>query len=138
APERGNPKPEARNSNEGGDAKPLRLAATFPYTDLPGIYRVRLLDLNQVPFERWITYNFPVEESELALASDELIRKQLGDKVRVSIQDPGEFSWIAGRDIGHEIRDWLLMLLAAILIAEQLLAYRLSYHPPPKTAGVRR
>jgi hypothetical protein len=62
------------------------------------------------------------------LASNELIRKQLGDKVRVSIHEPGQFSWIAGRDIGHEIRDWLLILLAAILVAEQFLAYRLSYH----------
>ncbi|HLQ45020.1 MAG TPA: hypothetical protein VK137_09850, partial [Planctomycetaceae bacterium] len=154
APESGNPKPETRNPNDNGSLKSeisnfkseisgaktqsLRLTSTFRDTDLPGIYRVRLLDLNQVPFERWITYNFPVEESDLALASDELIRKQLGDKVRVSIQDPGELSWIAGRDIGHEIRDWLLMLLAAILIAEQLMAYRLSYHPPPKTDGVRR
>ena len=95
---------------------------------MPGIYRVRLLDLNQVPFERWITYNFPVEESDLALASTELIRKQLGDKVRVTIQAPGQFSWIAGRDIGHEIRDWLLILLGVILVGEQFLAYRLSYH----------
>ena len=97
-------------------------------TDLPGLYRVRLLDLNQVPWERWITYNFPADESDLSLATTELIRKQLGDKVRVSIQEPGEFSWIAGRDIGSEVRDALLILLALLLIAEQFMAYRLSYH----------
>jgi len=132
-----NSKPETRNSNSEGESSSqtvnskspsLRLTATFRDTDLPGIYRVRLLDLNQVPFERWITYNFPVEESDLALASTELIRKQLGDKVRVTIQAPGQFSWIAGRDIGHEIRDWLLILLGVILVGEQFLAYRLSYH----------
>ena len=144
APDAGNAKAETQGSTDAAESKSetsnskplsenqkttsLRLAATFRDTDLPGIYRVRLLDLSQVPFERWITYNFPVEESDLALASNELVRKQLGDKVRVSIQAPGQFSWIAGRDIGHEIRDWLLILLAVILVAEQFLAYRLSYH----------
>ena len=121
ASEARSPKPEAR----------LRLTATFRDTDLPGLYRVRLLDLNQVPFERWITYNFPADESDLSLAATELIRKQLGEKVRVSIQEPGEFSWIAGRDIGSEVRDALLMLLAVLLIAEQFMAYRLSYHQKP-------
>ena len=116
---------------------PLRLTATFRDTDLPGLYRVRLLDLNQVPFERWITYNFPADESDLSLATTELIRKQLGDKVRVSIQEPGEFSWIAGRDIGSEVRDALLILLVVLLIAEQAMAYRLSYHHRP-FAGVAR
>lgn len=125
APETGNAKPE--NS--------LRLSATFRDTDLPGIYRVRLLDLNQVPFERWITYNFPADESDLTLATTELIRKQLGEKVRVSIQEPGEFSWIAGRDIGSEVRDALLLLLAVLLIAEQFMAYRLSYHHRPSPAA---
>ena len=104
---------------------------------MPGIYRVRLLDLNQVPFERWITYNFPADESDLALATTELIRKQLGEKVRVSIQEPGEFSWIAGRDIGSEVRDALLILLAVLLIAEQFMAYRLSYHHRPASGAGR-
>ena len=116
---------------------PLRLTATFRDTDLPGLYRVRLLDLNQVPFERWITYNFPADESDLSLATTELIRKQLGDKVRVSIQEPGEFSWIAGRDIGSEVRDALLILLAVLLIAEQAMAYRLSYHHRPFAGAAR-
>lgn len=124
-PESRSPKPEAS----------LRLTATFRDTDLPGIYRVRLLDLNQVPFERWITYNFPADESDLALATTELIRKQLGEKVRVSIQEPGEFSWIAGRDIGSEVRDALLLLLAVLLIAEQFMAYRLSYHHRPSSTA---
>lgn len=153
APEAGNPKSETRNSKDKKDASNekvspspaasspqpgagLRLTATFRDTDLPGLYRVRLLDLNQVPFERWIAYNFPADESDLSLATTETIRKQLGDKVRVSIQEPDEFSWIAGRDIGSEVRDALLTLLAVLLLAEQFMAYRLSYHQHP-VAGVR-
>ena len=145
APDAGNAKDkrdgrDEKASSEASSPKPvasLRLTATFRDTDLPGIYRVRLLDLNQVPFERWITYNFPADESDLALATTELIRKQLGEKVRVSIQEPGEFSWIAGRDIGSEVRDALLLLLAVLLIAEQFMAYRLSYHHRP-AAGAGR
>jgi uncharacterized membrane protein len=130
--------PDAAGAKDGRDESDqkettasLRLTATFRDTDLPGLYRVRLMDLNQVPFERWITYNFPADESDLSLASTETIRKQLGDKVRVSIQEPGEFSWIAGRDIGSEVRDALLILLAVLLLAEQAMAYRLSYHQKP-------
>ncbi len=126
-----------RPAPSAGGTTNLRLTATFRDTDLPGLYRVRLLDLNQVPFERWITYNFPANESDLSLATTELIRKQLGEKVRVSIQEPGEFSWIAGRDIGSEVRDALLILLALLLLAEQFMAYRLSYHHRP-VAGTSR
>jgi uncharacterized membrane protein len=130
---------ETRSSNSGDSFAPsspqpavnLRLAATFRDTDLPGIYRVRLIDLNQVPVERWIAYNFPTAESDLALATNDIIRKQLGDKARVTIQEPGQFAWIAGREIGSEVRDVLLLLLAVILLAEQLLSYRLSYHRQP-------
>lgn len=122
---------EVKNQKSKVKNSSLRLTATFRDTDLPGLYRVRLLDLNQVPFERWITYNFPADESDLSLATTETIRKQLGEKIRVSIQEPGEFSWIAGRDIGSEVRDALLVLLAVLLLAEQAMAYRLSYHQKP-------
>ena len=94
-----------------------------------GIYAVKLLDQSQVPEEQWLAYNVPVEESELKLAAGDSIRKHLGQDVRLRIQEPGSFQWIEGRDAGQEVRQALLVLLIVILIAEQLLAYRLSYHP---------
>jgi len=49
----------------------------------------------------------------------------------VTIQEPGQFGWIAGREIGSEVRDALLLLLAILLLVEQLFSYRLSYHRQP-------
>ena len=116
-------------------ALPVRLQATYRDTDTPGIYRVRLLDQNQTPVERWITFNVPTEESDLSLATTELIRKQLGDNLEILIHEPGEFSWIAGRDAGQEIRFWLIVILFVILLAEQLLACKLSFHPKESKTG---
>ena len=106
----------------------VRLTASYRDTDTPGIYQVRLLDQSQSPIEQWITFNVPTDESHLALAPTELIRKQIGNNLEVRIQEPGEFSWIAGRDAGQEVRFWLLIGLVCFLLAEQLLGYRLSFH----------
>ena len=105
-----------------------RLQASFRETDEPGLYVVRLIDQNQVPVEKWITFNAPTDEGELELATNDNIRKQLGDDLRITIQEPGEFNWIAGRDAGQEVREWLLILLVLLLLAEQVMGYRLSYH----------
>lgn len=125
----------AASSAEPASAIPIRLEASFRDTDTPGIYRVRLLDQNQTPVERWVTFNVPTEESDLSLAPTELIRKQLGDNLEIQIHEPGEFSWIAGRDAGQEVRFWLLVILFVILLAEQMLACKLSFHPKTAPAG---
>lgn len=117
------------DGDQSGTSTPLRLQAAFRDTDTPGIYRVRLLDQSQAPVEQWVTFNVPAEESDLSLAATELIRKQLGENLEIQIHEPGEFSWIAGRDAGQEVRFWLLVILFVILLAEQLLACRLSFHP---------
>ena len=135
------PKSEKGASDDpaGDDEQPaneeLRLAATFRDTDAPGIYTLKLLDQNQVPLEQWIAYNVPLEESELALVTSEQIRKQIGHDVRVQIQEAGSFRWIAGKDAGQEVREWLLIALVLLMVAEQLLAYRLSYHPGTAESG---
>lgn len=121
-------------SNEGaptkteGPAVAPRMTATVRDTDSPGHYVVRLFDQNQSPVDRWMTFNVPNEESDLELATNDLIRKQVGEDLRVQIQEPGEFSWINGRDAGQEFREWLLMLLIVVLLAEQFMGYRLTYH----------
>jgi hypothetical protein len=53
----------------------------------------------------------------------------------VSIQEPGQFAWLQGQEAGSEIRQGLLWILLALLLLEQLLAYRLSYHPATRTAS---
>jgi uncharacterized membrane protein len=125
-----NPSTAAANASPSEGTEPVvpKLTAVFRETDDPGLYLVRLVDQSQTTVERWITFNVPRDESELELATNDLIRKQLGEDVRVQIQEPGEFAWIAGRDAGQEVREWLLMLLIGVLLAEQLLGYRLSYN----------
>lgn len=115
------------------DDAAVQYSAIYRDTDLPGVYTVKLLDQNQIPVERWIAYNFPTEESSMELATTPQIRAQLGEDVPVRIQEPGRFEWIAGKDAGQEVREWLLVLLILALVGEQLLAWKLSYHP--KLAG---
>lgn len=79
--------------------------------------------------ERLIAYNVPVEESRLGVATDETIRRQIGENVSVTIQEPGTFDWIRTESAGNEIRWWLLAALVLLAVCEQLLACRLSYHP---------
>ena len=49
--------------------------------------------------------------------------------VHVQIHEPGQTQWIEGHSTAQEARTLLLVPLAVALLAEQLFAHRLSYHP---------
>jgi len=115
-------------------AGPLRLTATFRDTDDPGIYTVRLLGQNQVSEDRLIAYNVLPREGDLQVATTPDLRKRLGASTRVTIQEFGQLEWVQGKEAGSEIRQWLLWSLLALLIAEQALAYRLTYHQSSPTS----
>lgn len=124
------------------NAAPLRLAATFRDTDEPGTYTVRLMTQAQISEDRLLAYNVVPKESDLQLASTPDIRKRLGGNNKVTIQDFGQLEWVQGKEAGSEIRQWLLWTLLTLMIAEQALAYRLSYHrttaaSPPASGGRR-
>ncbi|MEO2034814.1 MAG: hypothetical protein ABGZ35_22260, partial [Planctomycetaceae bacterium] len=102
-------------------------------TDRPGVYRVKLFDQDQQPVESSIAYNAPAEESDLGLIASSQIRKLVGEDVELQIQESGAVDWIEGKDAGQEVRQFLIYLLIGFFIIEQLLAYRLSFHP--KTVG---
>ena len=112
-----------------GKSGPLRLAATFRETDDPGIYTVRLMTQSQVSEDRLIAYNVSPREGDLQLATTPDLRKRLGGNTHVTIQEFGQLEWVQGKEAGSEIRQWLLWALLAFLLAEQALAYKLSYHP---------
>ena len=120
----------------GPSDKPLRLSALFRDTDEPGVYTIRLLRQSQVSEDRLIAYNLAASEGDLTLASTVDLKKRLGSATGVSIQEFGQLDWVQGRESGAEIRQWLLWLLLALLILEQALAYRLSYHPPAASRPV--
>jgi hypothetical protein len=109
----------------------IRVAATYTETDRPGMYVVRLFkDQSAAPQERWISYNVPLQESDLKIATTPEILARLSNDVHVQIHDPGAFQWIEGHSASQEARTLLLVLLAVLLVVEQLFALRLSYHPP--------
>ena len=72
--------------------------------------------------------NVPTSESSLAIADQEQITSQSElDHVRILESDAANS--LGGSQAGRELRWLLLGLLIATLVAEQLLALRLSYHP---------
>lgn len=126
------PESAAQESSPGAsnqEPSAVQLTAVFRETDRPGVYGVRITDQNQTPEERLLAYNVPLSESELALATTADLRKRLGNNPLVSIQEPGRLDWVQGQEVGSEIRRALLWILLACLLLEQLMAYRLSYHP---------
>ena len=101
---------------------------TITPAERPGIYRVRRFDLEGRVDDTVIALNVPTSESALAIADQEQITSQtILDHVR--ILDANSASSLGGSVVGRELRWVLLGLLIATLVAEQLLALRLSYHP---------
>jgi len=90
---------------------------------------VRLMSSSGTPQERLIAYNFPQSEGELPLVTDTELRSSLGTVKHLTIQPQGTFDWIRSSAPGEDIRWGLLMLLVGVIVGEQALAYRLSYHP---------
>lgn len=125
------------NSADANPAQPQTKdfwTADYRNTDQPGLYRVVLYQDEQTPAEeRWIAYNAPRTESGLALTTDDELTERAGKDVKLQTYD--DLGWLQQRDSQQEIRMVLLILLFLILLAEQLLAYRLSYHSR-KTGGL--
>ncbi|REJ90402.1 MAG: VWA domain-containing protein [Planctomycetota bacterium] len=118
---------DSEDAAAGDEVRPL--SATFRETDDPGVYAVRMTTQNREQQERWIAYNVPASESELAVVSDDQIRAEAGDAENLTIQQAGVFDWIRSDSPGEDVRWLLLFLLVLVGVCEQALAYRLSYHP---------
>ncbi len=115
-------------------ADEILLVANYGETDLPGIYRYMVYPSGGglSGEENWVAFNVPVQEGDLKLASTDDLLKQIGDDVEVNIHEPGELEWIEAEAPGQEMKMWLLILIILLFLGEQMLAYRLSFHP--KTA----
>ncbi|MBA3314741.1 MAG: VWA domain-containing protein [Planctomycetaceae bacterium] len=110
---------------------PLLLEATYLETDEPGIYKVLTAPASGGALrEDWHALNAPTAESRLRLADPQVIRKQLTGVANVTLRDPGDLSWLQVREAGRDVRLVLVVVLIALLVGEQALAYRMSYHPP--------
>jgi hypothetical protein len=121
-----------QSSSDSKSSEPRGLApltAIFRETDEPGIYAVRLTATGGAPQEQLFAYNFPEGEGDLKLVTDAELRAGVGPVKHLTIQPQGTFDWIRSSAPGEDIRWGLLMLLVGVIVGEQALAYRLSYHP---------
>ena len=104
------------------------LLAEYTETRVPGVYRVIRENLARQSETELIAVNVPASEGALELTTPAEMRTQLAGLDQVLIQDFGQLEGINRSDPGRELRNLLLLLLIVILLAEQALAYRLSYH----------
>jgi hypothetical protein len=122
---------EASSKKTATGSTATMLVEEFEYTDHPGIYTVRQQRLKQGSGDdvRRYAYNFPDAESFLELVESAKIKQKVGTDVTVQIQEAGAFEWIHGQQAGQEIHDVILLVLLTVLLGEQFLAMRLSFHP---------
>lgn len=113
-----------------GNENAAAVAITSPAdTDMPGIYTVTRFRRDQTSDVNRYSFNYPVnEESSLQLAETSDIKSRIGNDVEVHVHEVGASGWVDGEEAGQEMRNWLLRILLFVLLAEQLLAMRLSYH----------
>ncbi len=104
------------------------LYATYSATKSPGIYRAGRENLAREIETDLYAFNVPENEGQLELTSSVELRAKLSSIPGVIVQDYGQLQGIKKEDPGRELRTLLLLLLVLILLAEQALAYRLSFH----------
>ena len=126
-----NPSTEAdsdKREENDSSAREQELGVTIKQAERPGIYRIRRFSTEGNVNDLVMAVNVPTSESSLAIADQEQITSQSElDHVRILESDAANS--LGGSQAGRELRWLLLGLLIATLVAEQLLALRLSYHP---------
>lgn len=126
-------KPAAAPIKAGSDTIAHPFVDRFAGTDAPGTYTLTLKRTAGGQETRRFAYNVPLTESSLDLISPQRLRDRVGSAVHLQIQEVGTFDWLHTEQAGQEVMDFVLLALLIILLAEQALALRLSFHP--KQAG---
>jgi uncharacterized membrane protein len=96
-------------------------------TDLPGIYDIWMRRTDSGQEVKRLSLNVDTAESEMALANRQQLLVDLA-KSNPSLVDWDGFNPEPKQKPASSLSKLLLMLLAVVLIAEQLLAYSTSYH----------
>ncbi|MFV0445617.1 MAG: BatA domain-containing protein [Planctomycetaceae bacterium] len=126
-PEKPVPESDAVDVSSTSDVGVWR--AVFDGTDAPGVYSIRMTRQDGTAEESLLACNVPVEESRLAIASDEQLRRQLGETRHIEIRAADSEDWLQVDIPGNELRIPLLVAMLVLLLTEQYLSYRFSYHP---------
>ena len=100
----------------------------FRGTNAPGVYGLIRRPLSGEEETDRFAYNVPASESRLEVLGTEGLRKSLGANVPVTIQEFDVFNWISGKQSETELHDLVMYALLAILVFEQMMAFRLSFH----------
>ena len=83
---------------------------------------------------RFCAYNVVAAEGNLELADDDLLAAQL-DGVPFSLHHAANLQDETDAQQGFNLSGGLLLLVIALLVAEQLVAYSASYHYKSEGAG---
>lgn len=109
-----------------------RLSVSITQADRPGVYRVKRFPLDGEGEDLWLALSVPTTESDLLTADAAEVEGKEGlRQLRVVTADVA--GGLSGSDVGREMRLFLTGLLLFVLICEQLLSLRLSFHPEVKS-----
>lgn len=109
-----------------------RVAVAIPQADRPGVYRIKRFPVAGETEEIWLALSVPSSESDLAAADAGQLQQQPGlEHVRVLAANTT--AGLSASHAGRELRWFLIGMLIAVLVCEQLLSLRLSFHPEVKS-----
>ena len=107
------------------------LSVSIPQADHPGVFRIKRFPATGDATETWVALSVPTTESDPAVADAGDVEGQGGLRnLRVVTTESADS--LSGDEAGREVRWFLLGLLIAALICEQLLSLKLSFHPEVK------
>lgn len=110
------------------DSGPVLLSATVPDATRPGVYRIKRYPTAGQTDETWIALSVPSSESDLTVADAATVESGI-DSSSLRIVQAANTAGLSETDTGRELRWLMLGLLVFVLVAEQLLSLRLSFHP---------
>lgn len=112
------------------------MTARFPVEDVlsGGVYELKLSKVDGGSESRYFAYNVLADEGDLKrLQADQLTNRL--DEVEFDYREASDFQGVAAQRAGTNLSEWILYLLVAVLIGEQILSYFLGYHPPAAAGG---
>ena len=119
---------------------PTKRVADFGKVQLPGVYEARRSQLNGEVVLECTAFNAPDSESDLRVVSEGQMRGLLGE-IPYQYRSADTFFIADKSEAGFPLAEqwWFFVLLAAILVVEQWIAYGASYHRSKKlqTVGSR-
>ena len=123
-------------ANEKADPTETSLQAItqFSETDVPGVYILKAPSREEGEAELEVQYavNPNTDQSDLHLLDTRELNQKFESLPLVQVHEPERFEWLERRDSDQDVRYLLIAILVGLLILEQFMAYRLSYHPDKK------